>query len=71
MNTLSSPKQLWYKKLTESFTMLTRKHGLPEDIADEFLGFIIDMAKQQYKAGNSSGIIWARKNPVKPAFAAS
>ena len=67
MTTLATPKHRWYESLMSSHQALVRKHDLPQDIADEFLGFVIDVAKSQYRAGNSSGISWARKNPVREA----
>ncbi len=69
MTTLATPKYRWYETLLNSHQAIMRKHDLPQDIADEILGFAIDIAKTQYRAGNSSGIAWARKNPVREASA--
>ena len=57
-------KSRWYNTLVDRFSSLTRKYDLPQDIADEFLGFMIDVAKEQFKAGNRSGIAWARSTPT-------
>lgn len=57
-------KQRWYSMLVDRFYTLTRKYDLPQDIADEFLGFIVEVAKEQFKAGNRSGISWARSTPA-------
>lgn len=56
-------KQRWYSTLVDRFYSLSRKYDLPQDIADDFLGFIVEVAKDQFKAGNRSGIAWARSTP--------
>ncbi len=56
-------KSRWYNALVDRFMTLSRKYDLPQDIANEFLGLTIDIAKEQFKAGNRSGIAWARSTP--------
>lgn len=51
----------WYTSLNDRLDTLMKKHDMPEDIALEINDFVVNVAKEQYKAGNRSGISWLRK----------
>jgi hypothetical protein len=53
----------WITKLNNSFNDLMNRLEMPGDLADEIRGFMMQIAREQYKAGNNSGIRWARMNP--------
>ncbi|MBP9828221.1 hypothetical protein KBC55_03645 [Patescibacteria group bacterium] len=51
----------WFTELTDKFQALMRKYDMPEDIEWELQQFVVSIAKDQYRAGNRSGISWIRK----------
>lgn len=51
----------WFTELTDKFQALMRKYDMPEDIEWELQQFMVSVAKDQYRAGNRSGISWIRK----------
>lgn len=51
-------------ELMDKFDNLMERIGMPEDVSNEVKTFILGVAKEQYLAGNRSGIRWARMNPV-------
>lgn len=53
----------WYATLLDKVNELIRKFDLPEDIAGDIQRLTIEVARAQFKAGNNSGISWARRNP--------
>ncbi len=61
MSTDSDKKQNWLEKLTDRFNALMAKYDMPEDIHHEIESFVLSVAKDQYIAGNKSGISWLRK----------
>jgi len=60
-DTIKTPKQKWYDILEARYNELMIKFDMPEDIAHEIYSFITDIAKEQYKSGNKSGISWLLK----------
>ncbi len=57
----SAEKKNWFDRLMEPFDALMVKHDMPEDIHVELRNFVVELAKEQYKSGNKSGIAWLRK----------
>lgn len=57
----------WYDRLVGKVQTVVMRYGLPEDIAADIRGMAVDIAKEQYKAGNRSGIAWARSTPQRTA----
>ena len=60
-STIQNPTAKWYIDLSMRFNDLMQRNGMPEEIAAEIKLFVVDVAKEQYKAGNRSGIAWMRK----------
>ena len=58
---IKNPQAKWYIDLMERFKTLTQKFAIPEDTASEFKLFLLEVAREQYMAGNRSGIRWARE----------
>ena len=58
---MENTKQTWYDKLMDVFDNLMRKFDMPEDMEIELREFMLSVAREQYKAGNRSGISWLRK----------
>lgn len=54
-------KQKWYDILEDRYNALMVKFDMPEDIAHEIYSFITEVAREQYKSGNKSGISWLLK----------
>ena len=62
MNTqVKQPKAKWYIELMQRFNAVTEKVAAPEHVANEFKVLLFDVAREQYMAGNRSGIAWIRK----------
>lgn len=57
-------KGTWLSRLTGNFNDLMHRLDMPDDLQNEIRPFIMQVARDQYKAGNSSGIRWARMNPA-------
>jgi hypothetical protein len=56
----------WHVKITERFDTLMEKLGIPDDIAQEVRTLLLEVAKEQYKSGNKSGIRWfAEKHGIQ------
>lgn len=55
----------WYYKLLDKVQELIRKFDLPEDIAADVQSLTIEVAREQFKAGNRSGIAWIKKEQAK------
>lgn len=60
------PKKKWYEILEDKFTSLMTKYDMPEDIANEIHAFVLEIAREQYKSGNRSGIAWLRRQLATP-----
>ncbi len=65
MSEIQAPKAKWYVEIQERFSMMTERLALPEDVASELKVFLFEIARQQYKSGNNSGIRWARQQALK------
>ncbi len=55
---------MWMSKLSNRIQTLVHNLGLPSDMGQNLKEFIFEVAKEQYKAGNNSGIRWARLHPA-------
>ena len=55
---MENTKQNWYDKISDSFESLMRKFDMPEDMQIEIREFMFGVAREQFKAGNKSGISW-------------
>lgn len=53
----------WYSELVASANGLAEELGLDDMSTKRLRDFIFEKAKDQFKAGNRSGIRWARMNP--------
>lgn len=60
----------WFTELVTRFNSLVQNLGVEGPAADELRTFMIETAKEQFKAGNKSGIRWARSDEGKAYFAA-
>lgn len=56
-----STKGKWYTELMQRFQGLTGRLGLSEHEADQVKEFILSIAREQFMAGNRSGIAWMHK----------
>lgn len=68
MSEVKNPNAKWFVDLCNRFTAIVHNLGIPDTAADELKSFIIDIAKEQYLAGNKSGIRWARQQASAGAF---
>lgn len=61
----------WYTELVQSVNGLAEELGLDDMGTQKLRDFAFEKAKEQFKAGNRSGIRWARTNPAptRPAVA--
>lgn len=55
----------WFQKLMNRFQSLMQQLDVPDEVVPEIRAFLMQVAKEQYMVGNSSGIRWARTNPQK------
>jgi hypothetical protein len=51
----------WYQKLNDNIHSLAEEFGLDDVQTNRFTDFTVNLAKEQYKNGNKSGIAWAFK----------
>ena len=51
----------WYRTLMSNCNALAEKFGLDDLSTEEFRSFVNQIARDQYKMGNKSGIRWAFK----------
>lgn len=59
-NIVKNPQARWYTELMQKFQSVIQALGLDEDSASEIKVFVLQIARDQYMAGNRSGIRWAR-----------
>ena len=67
-------KTPWYDKIYDKVGEVVRKYDLPEDISADIRLLAMDVAKEQYRVGNNSGISWLRRELSKtgqPAMSAA
>lgn len=57
---VKNPQAKWYIDLSSKFASLMQNLGMPDDVAQEIKTFMLTVARDQYMAGNKSGIRWAR-----------
>lgn len=55
----------WYVTLVESVNTMAEELGLSDHATAKLRDFVITKAKEQYMAGNRSGIRWMRKQMNK------
>jgi hypothetical protein len=58
---IKNPKAKWYVELSDRFNTMSEKLGIAEEVANEFKVLLLETARNQYLAGNRSGIRWARE----------
>jgi hypothetical protein len=58
---VKNPKAKWYTELMDRFERLMSTQGIPENPAREIKQLVLAVAREQYMAGNRSGIRWARE----------
>ncbi len=61
MTQIKNPKAKWYIELSERYRKLSERLGLSEDTTSEIKVFLLEISREQYMAGNRSGIRWARE----------
>jgi len=61
------PIKTWQQKLTSGINSLAEEFGLDDGSASRMREFVFQIAKDQYLAGNRSGIRWARTQGAKSA----
>lgn len=61
MTTAQASKQPWFVNLIARFQQLADRIDMPDEATAEIRQFMIEIAKEQYLAGNRSGIAWIRK----------
>lgn len=59
----TQPKTGWHIELGAAINGLADELGLDDMSTQRLRDFIFEKAKEEYKAGNRSGIRWARMNP--------
>ena len=59
-NTVEAKKN-WSAQIMDKFDAIMTKFDMPEDIQVDLRSFVSEVAREQYKAGNKSGINWLRK----------
>ncbi len=68
MESKETPK--WYVNMVARFNQLAQNLGVEGSVADEMRNFVFEIAKEQYKSGNKSGIAFAMSDKGKAYFAA-
>jgi len=57
----NQPTTSWYKKLLSQLNSLGEEFGLDDLQNERFRDFTVALAKDQFRAGNKSGIAWIYK----------
>ncbi len=57
---MSEYKNGWYGTISDQFQAIMQRHDMPEDIAVELERFVLETAKEQFRAGSKSGASWLR-----------
>lgn len=71
MSTEKSYAKGWYSILMDTFHSIMKKYDMPEDIANDIEAFVMSVAKEQFRAGNKSGIAWTHKQYALKGAAAA
>lgn len=58
---VKNTKAKWYTQLMKRFEDLMARLGMPDPAIDELKEFMLSVAREQYMAGNRSGIRWAHE----------
>jgi hypothetical protein len=67
MNTIvKNPNAKWYVDLTQRFTTLVNQNHISPEQQGPLKQFVLEVAREQYMAGNRSGIRWARNQSNPP-----
>ena len=61
MTHVKNPNAKWYVDLCNRFEALMHNLGIPSEPSAKIKNLLIEIAKEQYMAGNRSGIRWARE----------
>lgn len=56
---MTNPINNWYQRLLDRINEKAEEFGLDDTQANVFRDFVTTLARDQYKAGNRSGIGWA------------
>lgn len=64
-------KASWFMSLIASIQGMAEELGLDDMSSQKLREFVLNIAKEEFKAGNRSGISWARKNSSKNATVAA
>ncbi|OGL66992.1 hypothetical protein A2856_00675 [Candidatus Uhrbacteria bacterium RIFCSPHIGHO2_01_FULL_63_20] len=67
----ANEKATWFMSLIASVQTLAEELGLDDLSTQKLREFVLTTAKNEYMAGNRSGISWARKNPTRGPVAAA
>ena len=59
----------WLTELTTQFNSLVQNLGIEGPAVDELRNFVLNTARDQYKAGNKGGIAFALSDKGKAYFA--
>jgi hypothetical protein len=57
----------WYVSIVAECNRLAEKFGLDDLLSEEMRDFVIRVAREQYKVGNKSGIMWLRRKQAVDA----
>jgi len=66
-----APKAKWYDSLITRVNTFSEELGLDDFSTSKFRDFMFEVAKEQYKRGNKSGVAWAFKKAEENATASS
>jgi len=58
---IKNPKAKWYLELMARFDAIVENWSIPESAAKEFKIFLLEVAREQYMAGNRQAVSWAKK----------
>jgi hypothetical protein len=64
---MENAKGSWFMKVLASINQLSEELGLDDLGSQKLREFVLAKCKEEYMAGNRSGIRWARTNPQKVA----
>lgn len=70
MNTTATPTRMsWHERIVSAVNTLSEELGLDDQGTVRLREFTMTTAKDQFKAGNKSGIRWARLNAPRATSA--
>ncbi|MBT4856666.1 hypothetical protein HON52_00570 [Candidatus Uhrbacteria bacterium] len=58
---VKNPNAKWYIELSNRFSTLMSNLGLADETSSQVKNLLVEIAQEQYMAGNRSGIRWARE----------